>query len=96
MAESPLDEVRQAARSSGVRVRIHSGPMPQVPYRPDAQAKRYANSEQALLEAGGKRVNIRLQPKAAKALDRFMKRNNMNQTEAINYVLERISNVFRS
>lgn len=75
-------------------MRIHSTPinddgddMGKI-YNPSNQAERFARCEQALKEAGGRRINVRLQPKAAKALDRLMKRWGVDQTAAVNQALE--------
>ena len=62
--------------------------MPQTPYQPKAQAIRWANCEENLKDAGGKRVNVRLQPKANKALAKLMKRWQVDQTAAVNQALE--------
>lgn len=56
-------------------------------YDPEAQAARFARCEEALKEAGGRRVNVRLSPKAAKAVDRAMKKAKCSQTDAINSML---------
>ena len=56
-------------------------------YNPNGQAERFARCEQTLKEAGGRRINVRLQPRAAKSLDKVMKKNRMSQTDALNYIL---------
>ncbi len=63
--------------------------MPRI-YKPTEQARRYVASEDALREAGGRRVNVRLQPKAAKALDAYMEKHDLDQTAAINRALEKL------
>lgn len=62
--------------------------MPQKTYNPKEQAKRYSASEQALIDEGGKRVNVRLRGPAMKALARVMKKRGLDQTEAINQILQ--------
>ena len=62
--------------------------VPQIPYSPEAQAVRFQRSEQALKEAGGKRVNVRLRPAAAKKLERLKARWKTDQTGVINRLLE--------
>lgn len=61
--------------------------MPPKVYVPEEQARRYSTSEEQLVAAGGKRVNIRLRPKAVKAMRKVMKRHDCDQTEAINKAL---------
>lgn len=56
-------------------------------YNPEAQAERFARCEQALKEAGGRRINVRLSPKAAKRLDAVMRKAKVSQTEAVNSLL---------
>jgi molybdenum cofactor biosynthesis enzyme MoaA len=57
-------------------------------YNPEAQAIRFARCEQTLKEAGGRRINVRLSPKAAKRLDTLMRKTKVSQTEAVNSLLE--------
>ena len=56
-------------------------------YDSEAQAARFAKCEQALKEAGGRRINVRLTPKAAKRLDSIMRKSKTSQTEAVNSLL---------
>ncbi len=56
-------------------------------YNPEAQAERFARCEQALKEAGGRRINVRLSPKATKRLDALMRKAKVSQTEAVNSLL---------
>lgn len=56
-------------------------------YNPEDQAKRFARCEQALKEAGGRRINVRLTPKATKRLDALMRKAKVSQTEAVNSLL---------
>lgn len=53
-------------------------------YKPDAQAKRYAKSEAELKAAGGRRLNVRLQPKTAKHLDKLVEKTGQDQTTIVN------------
>ena len=57
-------------------------------YDSEAQAVRFARCEQALKESGGRRINVRLSPKAAKRLDALMRKNKASQTQAVNTLLE--------
>lgn len=58
--------------------------VPSNPYNAAAQAVRFSRCEENLKDAGGKRINVRLQPKAAKALAKMMRRGNINATTAVN------------
>lgn len=58
--------------------------MPPKVYDPEGQARRWQASEQALRDAGGLRVSVRIQPAAAKALKRRMKKDKIDRTTAIN------------
>ena len=52
-----------------------------------AQAVRFARSEEILRAAGGKRINVRLQPPAVEALKSLKRRRGIDQTEAINLAI---------
>jgi hypothetical protein len=54
------------------------------------QAANYAASEEALRRAGGRRINFRAQPKAARTLDAFVRKHKLEQTAAINLALENL------
>ncbi len=56
-------------------------------YDPAGQAVRFAKCEQALKEAGGRRINVRLQPKATKAVERAMLKNGESLAAAVNRLL---------
>ena len=58
--------------------------MPTKVYDPEGQARRWHSSEQALRDAGGLRVSVRIQPAAAKALAKRMKKDKIDRTTAIN------------
>lgn len=57
-------------------------------YDPVGQAERLARSESALLQEGGKRVNVRLSGPAVKAMELIMVRQGLDsQKDAIEWAL---------
>lgn len=61
--------------------------MPPKQYDPEGQARRYSRSEEELRAAGGRRVNVRLQPKAAQRLDELVEKHQTDQTSIINQAI---------
>ncbi len=57
--------------------------MPPRVYSPAEQARRYAASEKALKEDGGKRFMLRLRGTAVEGMQAIMAEHDCNQTEAI-------------
>lgn len=55
-------------------------------YKPQDQARRFAASEQALKEQGGRRINVRLRPEAARKLGALVEKYG-DQTSAVNAAL---------
>jgi hypothetical protein len=56
-------------------------------YKPEDQARRFAASEEALRDAGGKSTRIRFSPEGVEAMEQIMAAKEMNQTEAVHYAL---------